>query len=840
MSVNINDLLTRAAALRDETALNSISPDRAGGIMYDTLLAMNELWLQQGSALVISKIYASVAAMEADSAPVSDLTGQPLRPGQIVVIASSDSDNGSVYRYDGTEDDTSSWSEVGTIGGVPVVDSLDSDSSTLPLAARQGKVLDGKVSQLQQFLQEKISPGYYFEFRKRFIANGYFSPVNGYSCTSIFEGDGSEYIFPSTSGHCTYKVFQYVSDAEGIEITNGWQNAELRFNITGKFVVTFNGTFTEQDKSVYEWLVANWRLGGYDAALEPRMEFLENSSVLDIMNQGASLVGKTKNKEIYIPLPEFYTKNLLNLEDADVMLGYRQYSDTPQQDNSYNLSGYIPITPGVTYCYSTSNTTYPAIQYHAVFDKNRNFIRGGIVAITTFTAQPGDAFVRITLRAAAWGKDNQFEVGTTPTEYEPFGVQFKYPRILVPEIVMPSIVYTTKGVQNSIYHKNYCNFLTDNFLVASYRNYAAAKWEYLDRCFRTTDGSQTIEMRLYCKSPFKLLNGVSVQSVVGDPATDNGVVNVLCIGDSFTYDGRYLQQIADICPNINLVGMRKPAQNIQSDSIRCEGRGGWTLEEYTEPFADLTPSHMQPFSPFIQADGYNYYGATPFWAAIVNGTSQYGYGTNGFDDYKSWFGADGYKLNPSVNDLMYDGTSFKYWDGTSWTALSTAPTFTFDFAKYISIWQIPAPDMVFVFLGKNDFHSGVADWDAFKANLDSLIASIHSYDSNIIIGVCTPTTADEAANNSDNVNKWLAHMNMWNARKLMIKNYDNLSTSRVFIVDTGTTLDPDYGFVLEERPPFAFYEGNERELFATNGVHPSGAGYKQIGTCIAGFIQAKR
>lgn len=148
MSVNINDLLARAAALRDETALNSISPDRAGGIMYDTLLAMNELWLQQGSALVISKIYASVAAMEADSAPVSDLTSQPLRPGQIVVIASSDSDNGSVYRYDGTEDDTSSWSLVGAIGSLPVVDSLDSDSSTLPLAARQGKALDAKIDEV--------------------------------------------------------------------------------------------------------------------------------------------------------------------------------------------------------------------------------------------------------------------------------------------------------------------------------------------------------------------------------------------------------------------------------------------------------------------------------------------------------------------------------------------------------------------------------------------------------------------------------------------------------------------------------------------------------------------
>ena len=148
--VNIYEILLRAASLKEETTLNSISPERAGGIMYDTLLALNDLWLQQGAALVISKIYASVAAMQADTAPVSDLTGQPLRPGQIVVIASSDSDNGSVYRYNGT--DAPSWSLVGAIGSIPPVDSLDSDSTTLPLAAHQGKVLDGKISQLGQYV----------------------------------------------------------------------------------------------------------------------------------------------------------------------------------------------------------------------------------------------------------------------------------------------------------------------------------------------------------------------------------------------------------------------------------------------------------------------------------------------------------------------------------------------------------------------------------------------------------------------------------------------------------------------------------------------------------------
>ena len=160
---NINEILARAAALRDETALNSISPERAGGIMYDTLLALNELWLQQGAALVISKIYASVAAMEADTEPVSDLTGQPLRPGQIVVIASSDSDNGSVYRYNGIVNDASSWTLVGAIGNLEPVDSLDSDSTSLPLAAHQGKVLDGKINQLGQEVSANV---------KKYVRNG--------------------------------------------------------------------------------------------------------------------------------------------------------------------------------------------------------------------------------------------------------------------------------------------------------------------------------------------------------------------------------------------------------------------------------------------------------------------------------------------------------------------------------------------------------------------------------------------------------------------------------------------------------------------------------------------
>ena len=151
----LQEILARAQALREETELGSISPERAGSIMYDTLQQINQMQLL-GASLVINKIYASVAAMEADSAPVSDLSGTALKEGQLAVIVPSDtssSDLGSVYRYNGTTDGVSSWSFVGKIGGYPM-DETPTEGSTR--AVTSGGVYS-EVSQLSQNLTEQIN-----------------------------------------------------------------------------------------------------------------------------------------------------------------------------------------------------------------------------------------------------------------------------------------------------------------------------------------------------------------------------------------------------------------------------------------------------------------------------------------------------------------------------------------------------------------------------------------------------------------------------------------------------------------------------------------------------------
>lgn len=200
---NIQEILARANSLRHATAINSINPERAGGIMYDTLVALNDLWLSQGAALVISKIYASVAAMQADTSPVSDLSGRPLLPGQIVVIASSDSDNGSVYRYNGTS--SPRWTMIGNIGGVAVVDNLNSDSPTLALAARQGKVLDEKFSQLSQDVTNlkgafDITPSINLFDKSQPLEDGYINSSGGISSSSSSAYKHS-YAIPIVAGH---------------------------------------------------------------------------------------------------------------------------------------------------------------------------------------------------------------------------------------------------------------------------------------------------------------------------------------------------------------------------------------------------------------------------------------------------------------------------------------------------------------------------------------------------------------------------------------------------------------------------------------------------------------
>ena len=145
--VNIYDLISRAQKLREETKLDSVSPDRVGALCEDTLKYINEFQLLASSPS-LHKIYASVSAMQADKSPKSDLTGKALKPGQLVVIVpanQSDATAGDVYRYDGPSGNTSAWTYISKIG--PVF--ADAELNTASANPIQNKIVAEKLTELK-------------------------------------------------------------------------------------------------------------------------------------------------------------------------------------------------------------------------------------------------------------------------------------------------------------------------------------------------------------------------------------------------------------------------------------------------------------------------------------------------------------------------------------------------------------------------------------------------------------------------------------------------------------------------------------------------------------------
>ena len=150
--MTINEIINRVVALKDEYRMNSIDPDRIGGLLLEILQYINSSQVRLQSP-AIHKMYSSVSAMQSDAKPMSDLTGLELKIGQLVCIvpaSSSEATAGDVYRYDGPSGNTSAWTYVSKIGGIPADQELD-ETSANPVA---NAPVARKLAQLDQEWQD--------------------------------------------------------------------------------------------------------------------------------------------------------------------------------------------------------------------------------------------------------------------------------------------------------------------------------------------------------------------------------------------------------------------------------------------------------------------------------------------------------------------------------------------------------------------------------------------------------------------------------------------------------------------------------------------------------------
>lgn len=206
--------------------------------------------------------------------------------------------------------------------------------------------------------------------------------------------------------------------------------------------------------------------------------------------------------------------------------------------------------------------------------------------------------------------------------------------------------------------------------------------------------------------------------------------------------------------------------------------------------------------------------------------------------------ASGYLKSPARGDYQYDSgkkAMFK-WDGSAWAAVDeTKLVWSFDYAKYLAMWELPKPDFLFEMLGVNDFMEKLdADYSEWERLLRTLKTSYLAAVPGGKFVICIPCSSFGSIDNF--IGHFVPKQNaaMWRFRDWLIKTYDGREKEGYYLLDTALAVDSDYGYYsASARPqakPFAGYAGKEVLDVQYGNPHPYNS-YPTMGIPLAAFIQ---
>ena len=335
---------------------------------------------------------------------------------------------------------------------------------------------------------------------------------------------------------------------------------------------------------------------------------------------------------------------------------------------------------------------------------------------------------------------------------------------------------------------------------------------------------------------------------------NNEDVRLLAIGDSLTRAGAYLNEIDDQLSNIEFYGTRL----YHNDGLPArEGRGGWKVDMYMNDIG--TKKLDSPFVFPVGVEGGKYRGNTYEWKKICyEAPKDHNYA--GFQDLaRGWkttgeylYDRKGYFKYPRVGDVMVDptlptGKQWVEWNGTKWITMKNQPTqFEFDFSKYMekfkAVYKEGSPTHISILLGANDFgySNTIVGLDKYIEQINMMINSIHEFDPNIKVIVCTPTPAPDTNIATGKMNSFYESydIRMGKVVDAILTRFDNEESvaNNIFIAPMHLTLNPADGY--DYIPGI---EDGKRIIKAANQIHPNNShGQKQMGNTLAAVIQKTR
>lgn len=423
------------------------------------------------------------------------------------------------------------------------------------------------------------------------------------------------------------------------------------------------------------------------------------------------------------------------------------------------------------------------------------------------------------------------------------------------DIALPSRMYMLSGERNEMFVKPiikrwrpYDDFV--RFSLPYGRGKFLRHLSHVATLDNPQDGTQ-MTVSLINGDEFETVKQVRTTLCVGESGKGDKDVHAQIVGDSFTHGSFFRWALLESkhVPKLHLVGLRSCGKD-QYD----EGRGGWRLESYfTVPKGDRVSYHgfMHP------ADG-RYWGNRSFWKTAwrcVRNTqpegfepryscARFGRCVKRFDEQT------GILLDPKAGDVQYDPAlkSMVRYDGTEWRPVDEKKLkWTFDYGKYLSMWNLEKPKFLFELLGLNDFGGGslTADFGKFAERLEAFRDSYLKAVPDGKFVVCIPCSSCGTDNNKAGVFLTFWNAKMWRFRDWLIKRYGDREHEGWYLLDVSIATDNDYGFSLcdeKDAPsltlPHLGYRRPEKERIRVQSgtPHPYGS-YPAMGVPIAAFIQ---
>ena len=312
-------------------------------------------------------------------------------------------------------------------------------------------------------------------------------------------------------------------------------------------------------------------------------------------------------------------------------------------------------------------------------------------------------------------------------------------------------------------------------------------------------------------------------------------VTAQIIGDSFVQGAFYRTALVDsmYVPGLTTIGLRKLAR---SENHYDEGRGGWTLKDYFS----ISKDEFSPYSGFMQpSDACRYLGACRFWinchkvnkGELNDFESRYQCGR--FEECCMRFDSEtGLPVHPQKDDLMWDNDRKCYirYNGEKWERATDIheEEWSFNYPKYLAIWNLRAPDFLFETLGLNDFRDELnpdyAEWDRLLTLMKESYLEANPKGKFAIV---IPCSSCGSLNNKRGDFTIRQNACMWQFRKHLIDTFDNRRQEGFYIVDMGITIDNENGYKVDA------------DGLQTGNPHPY-LNYPTMGMPLAAFIQYHR